>query len=60
MSKVSAKRFLLAAVLLIGANSIVRAANIQISNKELCAFSLEGPVSKGDADQMSAAISQSQ
>ena len=59
MSKVSAKRFLLVAVLLIGANSIVHAANIQISNKKLCALSLEGPVSKGDADQLSAAISQS-
>jgi hypothetical protein len=59
MSKVLTKLFLLAAVLLIGVNSIVRAANIQNSNKELCAFSLEGPISKGDADQFSVAVSQS-
>jgi hypothetical protein len=59
MSKFSKILFLLAAVLLTGTNTIVRAANIQNSQKELCAFSLEGPISQGDAAQLSALVSRS-
>src|SRR5258706_14026397 len=57
MAKNTIRIFLLVVALLIGPNSVVGAAVIQNSNNKLCAFSLEGPITQGDSDRLSAAVS---
>jgi hypothetical protein len=49
--------YLLAALLLAVPHSIADAANIQNSDNKLCAFGLDGPITKGDSDRLSIAIS---
>jgi hypothetical protein len=57
MARTSIQLLFMAAVILIGPNSTVVAANVQNSNDKLCAFSLDGPITSGDSDRLSAAIS---
>jgi len=53
------KKWLLVGAALFFGVSIGWAADVQKSNDKLCAFKLEGPISAGDADRLSSAISQS-
>ena len=59
MARNSFQAFLLATVLSLATHSTVDAADIQNTDNKLCAFGLDGPITKGDADRLTAAISSS-
>ncbi|MEH2622016.1 hypothetical protein V1292_000071 [Bradyrhizobium sp. AZCC 1719] len=50
-------QFLFATTVLLVTSSIACAANVQNSNNKLCAFSIEGPITKGDSNTLAAVIS---
>ena len=59
MANALIKSILLSLSLVTSVSSKLHASEIRNLNNKLCAFSLDGPITDGDSDKLSAAISQS-